>query len=124
MPQISSKKKNILLVDDDVGDCRLVQLVLAKPSQPVDFAVETAGTLTQGLQLLKHGGVDLVLLDLSLPDSRGIETVRKTHEANPNVPIVVLTGLSDEEVGLEAIRSGAEDYCFVTVKDLGTGTSV
>ena len=54
--------------------------------------------------------MDLVLLDLGLPDSFGIDTVRGMHEAAPDLPIVVLTALSDEEVAIEAVREGAQDY--------------
>ncbi|MBW8015546.1 MAG: response regulator [Planctomycetes bacterium] len=102
---------NILIIDDDPGDCRLVQLILSRPgSQTNKFKVESALTLSDGLKMLKDRCFDLVLLDLGLPDSAGIDTVQKTRQADPHIPVVVLTGLDDEEVGLKAIRNGAEDF--------------
>ena len=101
---------NILLVDDDPADRRLVKLTLAKSVEPVSFAVETVSSLAEGLKQLETHSFDLLLLDLGLPDSRGLETVDKAHRAHPDIPIVVLTGLADEETGLEAIKTGANDY--------------
>jgi DNA-binding response OmpR family regulator len=100
----------LLLVDDDAGDRKMVKLALARPSNIVNFEVETAETLSEATERLKNKDYDVVLLDLGLPDSQGIDTVQKTLAANPNVPIVVLTGLANEETGLEAIEKGAEDY--------------
>lgn len=104
------KTINVLLVDDDKVDRQLVKLTLAKSSQPVTFNVETAATLREATERLAGNNYDIALLDLGLPDSNGIETVQNAHSANPDVPIVVLTGLDDAEIGLEAIKQGAEDY--------------
>lgn len=100
----------LLLVEDDAGDRKIVTLALAQFSDVVDFNIETAETLSEAIENLKNKDYNVVLLDLGLPDSRGLDTVQKTHEANPNIPIVVLTGLADEETGLEAMEKGAEDY--------------
>ncbi len=99
-----------MLVDDDPLDRRFVQVILGKSSRPGQYGVETAATLSDAAKCLSHGAYDIVLLDLNLPDSSGIDTVQKAREVNPDVSIVVLTGLDDEETGLEAIRKGAEDY--------------
>lgn len=104
------KKINILVVDDDCDDRRLVELFLKKSSQSVEFTVSAAATIAQALEILKAGFFDVMLLDLQLPDSKGIQTVQKAQGASAGVPIVVLTGLADEETGLEAIRNGADDY--------------
>jgi PAS domain S-box-containing protein len=98
------------LVDDDPADRQLVKLALAKSSQSVQFNIETAETLSETKERLSNNEYDIVLLDLGLPDSQGMETVQNVHKTNPDLPIVVLTGLDNEEVGLDAIRSGAEDY--------------
>lgn len=87
-----------------------MKVILGKSSRPEQYSVETAGTLSDAVRCLCNGIYDIVLLDLNLPDSRGIETVQRARETNPDVSIVVLTGLDDEEAGLEAIRKGAEDY--------------
>jgi len=107
---INTKTINVLLVDDDSGDRRLIELVLARPSDIVRFNMETAETLSEAGERLSSNAYDIVLLDLNLPDSTGINTVTMIRRENPDVPIVVLTGLADEEMGIEAIRNGAEDY--------------
>ncbi len=101
---------NVLIVDDDELDRRLVKLVLAKALNLIRFNVESAQSITKALETLVKNSFDIILLDLNLPDSRGTETVQKIFDVAPDVPIVVLTGLDDEEAGLTAIRSGAEDY--------------
>jgi PAS domain S-box-containing protein len=107
---MNSEKINILMVDDDPGAYRLVKLILDESPKPVEFAVETAGTLAEGLDVLAGQSFDLVMLDLGLPDSDGLETVEKVYKAYPHIPIVVLTGLADEETGIQAIKKGASDY--------------
>ena len=100
----------LLLVDDDAVDCRLIDKALARFSGTVQFNIETASTLAEAIELLKSGNYNLILLDLSLPDSSGVDTVKGIHAANSNIPIVVLTGLPDEKMGLSTIEEGAEDY--------------
>jgi len=107
---VNAKVINILMVDDDPDDCWLITQTLKRSSQTTEFVVETAGNLADGLACLNKRDFDLMLLDLHLPDSRGIETLQETHKVNQNIPIVVLTGLDDEQIGLDAIRKGAEDY--------------
>jgi len=97
-------------VDDDPQDRRLVEVTLARSNTSVQYNVETAGTLSEATRRLSNGSYDVLLLDLNLPDSSGIDTVQKAQDTNSDASIVVLTGLDDEEMGLEAIRRGAEDY--------------
>jgi len=110
--QIAADKEliKVLLVEDNAVDRRIVERLLARCPQAVEFAVESAGSLSAAAECLGSKEYDIVLLDLRLPDSSGIETVRKVSEVNPRLPIVVLTGLDDEEMGLLAIKSGAMDY--------------
>ncbi|MFH0778566.1 MAG: ATP-binding protein [Candidatus Eisenbacteria bacterium] len=100
----------LLVVDDDEADVRLVKCALGRAQHREGFVFETAKTLSECLQALKNRDLNLVLLDLGLPDCNGVETVRRVSRAVPEIPIVVLTGLADEEMGLAAIREGAEDY--------------
>lgn len=72
--------------------------------------VEPVDRLSKGLSRLEQGCVDLVLLDLGLPDSQGLDTFEKIHSAALQVPIVILTGLKDDALGVEAVRRGAQDY--------------
>ncbi|MGB7582658.1 MAG: PAS domain S-box protein, partial [Sedimentisphaerales bacterium] len=100
----------VLQIDDDEIDVRLVKRALAKSTKSAKFVVESASCLADGLNLLKTKQYDVLLLDLGLPDSNGIETVKSVSKVNANIPIVVLTGLESEETGLEAIKNGASDY--------------
>lgn len=100
----------VLQVDDDEIDIRLAKRALTKSTQSAKFNVESAGTPAEAIEQLRSSLYDIVLLDLGLPDSSGIETVQKIAQVNPNIPIVVLTCQEDEETGLKAIKSGAADY--------------
>ena len=100
----------VLLVEDDAGDRRLVERMLVRCSGPVGFAVESVQSLSVAVEHLSNTLYDIVLLDLGLPDSSGMETVRGIRSINPRVPVVVLTGLDDEQMGILAIRNGATGY--------------
>lgn len=99
----------ILLIEDDPDDEFLVRESLTE-SKGVEFTVEWAERLSTGLNRLNQGGIDVVLLDLSLPDSLGAETFRQVNAQAPTVPVVVLTGLEDEILGAELVREGGQDY--------------
>jgi len=100
----------VLLVEDDPVDRRQIQLLLAKSSRETPFEVETAATLRAAADHLRNNRYGVILLDLGLPDSSGLGTIQEIRSQSPDVPIVVLTGLDDEETGVEAIREGAQDY--------------
>jgi signal transduction histidine kinase len=106
---VTPNELNILLVEDNPGDVRLIQEIL-RESTISTFRVTSAGTLAEGLERLARGGIDVVLLDLSLPDSRGLDTFRALHTAFPLTAITVLTGTADDESATSAIREGAQDY--------------
>ncbi len=99
----------VLLIEDNPGDARLIQEMLAEPGK-ADYKLENADRLSQGLERLLEGGIDVVLLDLGLPDSQGLETLGKVRAQASAVPIIVLTGLDDEVTAVEAVRQGAQDY--------------
>jgi len=105
-----AKAIKLLLVDDDSVDRRLITKALHSFSHIVQFNIETAGTLSEATERLSSGSYDVVLLDLNLPDSSGIDTIKEANAVNSNVPFVVLTGLSDEKMALLAIEKGAADY--------------
>ncbi|MDD5627920.1 MAG: ATP-binding protein [Elusimicrobia bacterium] len=101
----------VLIIEDDPEDRLLLTKVMALPDWPsFHFVLECAYSLTAGLEILSCGGIEAVLLDLMLPDSRGLDTLRRLRSRYPDVPIVILTGLRDESLGLEAIMHGAQDY--------------
>lgn len=99
----------LLLVEDNPGDVRFLQEIL-KESPDVEFEFHHADRLDSALQLLAGDSFDIILLDLSLPDGSGLDTVVRTREAAAHVPIVVLTGLNDEALALNSVREGAQDY--------------
>lgn len=100
---------HVLLVEDSRSDAHLIRALLRK-SKLQPFDLECAGDLASALRRLKAGEFDAVLLDLSLPDSEGIETFTKAHAEAHEVPIVILTGLDDEETAVQAVGAGAQDY--------------
>ncbi len=99
----------ILLVEDDEDDAFLLQRALTKTA-PGQFAISLVGTLDEARRALVSSQFHVVLSDLSLPDSRGLETFEKIHEADPEVAIVVLTGNDDERLAVRALNEGAQDY--------------
>ena len=99
----------VLLVEDSQSDAELFAIYLEQV-RSADYQIQIAETLADGVAVLKSRPVDIVLADLNLPDSFGIDTCRKLHTVAPSVPIIVLTGLADEEKALEAMHVGAQDY--------------
>ena len=99
----------VLLIEDDPGHARLIREVLAEVHNP-SCKLEHVERLASGLAALAAGGIDVVLVDLSLPDSQGFDTFARVHTQAPDVPIVVLTGLDDEAVAVKAVQKGAQDY--------------
>lgn len=120
MTEPPSSRRTVLVVEDNPGDARLVELFLLEETAD-PFRVLKAALLADALALLAREHVDMVLLDLSLPDSFGLDTLARVKAARPLVPVVVLTGTKDEVLALEALRRGAQDYL---VKGGGDGDLV
>jgi PAS domain S-box-containing protein len=99
----------VLLIEDNPADADLIRETLSR-SDPVNFQIESAATLSEALIRLKETDIDLIFLDLGLPDSFGLETFYDIHEAVPYIPIIILTGYDDRETGIAAVRQGAQDY--------------
>jgi DNA-binding NarL/FixJ family response regulator len=99
----------LLLVEDNPRDARLVDLALGE-TDGIAYRLEVAPNLAEGVRRLLEGGVHLVLLDLGLPDSQGLDTLVRLVQAVADVPIVVLTGLDDAEMERAARRRGAMGY--------------
>jgi PAS domain S-box-containing protein len=101
---------HLLLIEDNPGDAGLIREMLAE-ARGMSFELEWTETLSQGIVRLALGGIDVVLLDLALTDSTGLETLRRLRAASPYAPVVVvLSGLSDEEISFQAVQQGAQDY--------------
>jgi len=103
-------KYKILLVEDNPGDARLVEIFLSE-SEILDCEIVNKTSLRDAIQALdEHNDFEAVLLDLTLPDSRGFETLEQLMAKHPNMNIIVLTGLSDKGLGLKAVQAGAQDF--------------
>lgn len=98
----------ILLIEDDPGDALLIAEMLEQ--QECKSRLVTKERLSEGLNYLQKNQCDIVLLDINLPDSSGLSTMTRVMDVVPDIPIIVLTGLSDESFGTEAVKSGAQDY--------------
>jgi DNA-binding NtrC family response regulator len=107
--EMESEEIKVLLIEDNPGDARLIREMLVDPARE-RYQFEYADRLSRGLEHLENGGVDVVLLDLSLPDSQGLDGFDRVQAKVPAVPVVVLTGFDDEALAVEAMRHGAQDY--------------
>ncbi|HYL56326.1 MAG TPA: PAS domain S-box protein [Gemmatimonadales bacterium] len=105
----ASRPIHVLLVEDNPGDARLI-LEMLREVQADTFDLDTVDSLAPALERLSQAAVDIVLLDLGLPDSEGIETFHRAHRGAVDQPIIVISGLDDETLALEAVRAGAQDY--------------
>ena len=106
---MSVQRQTVLLVEDNPGDARLIRESLMDLSGNM-FHLETADRLATALRRLSAGGIDAILLDLALPDSKGTETFNRAKAQAPTIPIIVLTGLGDEALALKMVQEGAQDY--------------
>ncbi|GAB61436.1 two-component sensor kinase [Candidatus Jettenia caeni] len=103
------KPTKILLIEDNPGDVRLIQEMLKEVGFG-QFELEHKDLLLSGLSRITRNNIDVILLDLGLPDSQGLPTLTKILSQAQKIPIVVLTGLDDEITGIRAIQAGAQDY--------------
>lgn len=99
----------ILLVEDNPEHVELLRQLLATPELS-HFHLETVGSLADALDWLRTGSIELILLDLTLPDSDGLETFIRVFEAAPQTALVVLSGINDVGLALETVQLGAQDY--------------
>lgn len=107
------ESSRILIVEDNPDDLALIGAVLRRAS----FEVDIATNLADACSMLQAGGYDLVLSDLGLPDSSGLETYARLAEVNPSVPVVILSGDDDLDMAVEAVQLGAQDYLTKTVEN-------
>ncbi len=108
---MDSKKINILLIEDDADDIVLVQQTLSQANGVLPkLTLECVHRLDSAFERLARGGIDIVVLDLFLPDARGLDALIQLHSHAADVPVVVLTAHHDELLGVEAVSKGAQDY--------------
>src|ERR1700681_4638618 len=106
---MSTRALKVLLVEDNAGDARLLREMFTT-ERPGSIELTHLMRLGEALVHLAKGGVDIVLLDMGLPDGHGLDTVRRARAVAPDVPLIVLTGLDDEALAAEAMKEGAQDY--------------
>ncbi|MEL6659692.1 MAG: response regulator [Bacteroidota bacterium] len=104
----SKKMLSILVIEDNQADVEMIRIFL-QDSKPQHQLLK-AESLSEGFYLLEEHDIDLVLLDLNLPDTNGFNTLRRFLQKSPGVPVVVMTGLADQRKGTESVRAGAQDY--------------
>lgn len=99
----------ILLIEDNPGDARLIKEYLSDLKN-IEHNLQIAERLQDGIEILENDFIDVVLLDLKLPDSEGLSGVEQIFNVSPNIPIIILTGLNDETTAINAVKMGAQDY--------------
>jgi two-component system, cell cycle response regulator len=107
--EVSDKPIHVLLIEDNPGDTRLIRESF-NDAGGGNFELTCADTLAGGLACLAERAIDVILLDLSLPDSFGLETIGRVQAKAPDMPIVVLTGHRDDTLSVTAVQAGAQDY--------------
>ena len=115
---LSVRARTILIIEDNYDDVELLnfQLDMLGSGRP---KLEHCDNLASGLSRLSDGDIDVVLLDLSLPDAKGIDTVSRLRAAAPGTPVLVLTGTDDNDLAVKTIAFGAQDYLIKGQMDLG-----
>lgn len=108
----TSTPVRILLIEDNPGDARLIEMLLVQAGAlGLTVTMRHAATLGSGVERLREGSYDLILLDLGLPESHGLETVQRLRASALRMPtLIVLSGLADEEVAVQSLQAGAQDY--------------
>ncbi len=105
----ASAPLRVLVIEDNLVDARLIQIMVQDAGGNA-FEIERADRLATGLQRLANENFGMILLDLSLPDSHGLATFVRVHQEFPHIPIIVMSGLDDERVAVNAVHEGAQDY--------------
>ncbi len=107
------ERVRVLHIEDNPADAAFIQEMLAE-AENISFDLEWKDRLSTGLEHLTKMETDVILLDLNLPDSKGLVTFTRTLEQAPEIPIVILTGIDDEKLALKAVHEGAQDYLIKT----------
>ena len=106
---MTTEHVNILLVEDNVVDATRCSRALEKNTN-ITFDLVHVSTLASATDCLEEGNIDIILLDLVLPDSQGLDTLQATRSCAPEVPVIILTSIDDEDIAINAVKHGAQDY--------------
>lgn len=104
-----AEKIKVLLIEDNPNDVELMR-ILSSDMTEGSFAITSADCLSTGIKLMSEEKFDIILLDLYLPDSAGIDTLSGLHAVTAELPVIIMTGFNDEKLAVEAVRNGAQDY--------------
>ncbi len=113
---MTTKTRTVLLIEDDPADTQLITEILREEPENA-MEILHVENLTHGLKALAGGGIDIVLLDLTLPDSSGHNTFCMLHEHAPTLPVIVLTGMDDKKMAVRIVQEGAQDYLVKSMVD-------
>ena len=100
---------HVLIIEDNDDHAEIIRRFLSK-AENIYFDTERVGLMSSGVDLLEKKNIDIILSDLELPDTTGIEAFETFHSRYPDIPVIVLTSLDDENTALVAVQSGAQDY--------------
>lgn len=106
---IGTKPIEVLIIEDSPADLILTRRLLLKAAE-MRFHISSADRLSRGIERAGESAIDIILLDLDLPDGHGLDTFLRLKSHLPSIPIVVLSGIEDEEISRQAVRAGAQDY--------------
>ncbi|MCX7709428.1 MAG: GGDEF domain-containing response regulator [Clostridia bacterium] len=100
---------NVLLVESDINDARLIHQLLSIESN-IEFKMDLAENLSAGLEFLGKKPYDIILLNIFLPENQGLDTLERFHDTVPEIPIIIMTSVDDESLGIKSVQNGAQDY--------------
>lgn len=113
---MKTKACTVLLIEDNLADAQLIMEILREEPENA-MEIEHVVNLASGLAALERGGIDVVLLDLTLPDSSGHNTFAMLAKHVPTIPVIVLTGMDDKEMAIRIVQEGAQDYLVKSMVD-------
>ncbi|MCX6992814.1 MAG: response regulator [Kiritimatiellaeota bacterium] len=113
---MTTKTSKVLLIEDDPADAQLIMEILREEPENA-MEILHMSNLARGLETLERGGIDVVLLDLTLPDSSGHNTFAMLAKHVPTMPVIVLTGMDDKEMAIRIVQEGAQDYLVKSLVD-------
>ncbi|MFA5044118.1 MAG: response regulator [Kiritimatiellia bacterium] len=113
---MKTKACAVLLIEDNPADAQLIMEILREEPENA-MKIEHVNNLAGGLAALERGGIDVVLLDLTLPDSSGHDTFTLLAKHVPTIPVIVLTGMDDKEMAIRIVQEGAQDYLVKSLVD-------
>ena len=113
---MTTKTSKVLLIEDDPADAQLIMEILREEPEHA-MEILQVSNLADGLKALERGGIDVVLLDLTLPDSSGHNTFAMLLEHVSTIPVIVLTGMDDKEMAIRIVQEGAQDYLVKSLVD-------